>query len=348
MKKFLISLLLIVMSMLTIAEQSKFDKQREINELVQTGIYYYWNGGDLKKVENEFFKGITLKGKYDVVEEAFKKASSLDPQRLDLRFSIASTQIIQGKIDDAIATYNEIIKLDKNNFEARILKAMYAKASDKLDIYNQTIKELNSMFPDRTASYLRKFDRVEKNTNLVLNYVNSPVEKDFIVTLGYALNADGTMHDVLIKRLEQTYLAALANPNAKIIVSGGVQKSGVTESYLMKKWLIDKGISADRIIVEDKSKDTVDNALNSVEILKTNGAKNILLITSASHIRRAKTVLEEALLNAGMEEATVDNFVYLDYKTIEEAMNVSSKEKLVIFRDLGRASGLWAYPGIQR
>lgn len=347
MKKMLISLLLIVMSVFTLAEQTKFDKQREINELVQTGIYYYWNGGDLKKVENEFFKGITLKGKYDVVEEAFKKASALDPQRLDLRFSISSTQIIQGKIDEAIATYDGIVKLDKNNFEARILKAMYAKVSDKTEMYDQTIKALKEKFPNKTEAYLKKLENAERNTNLVLNYVESPKGKDFIVTLGYALNSDGTMHETLIKRLDQTYLAAIANPDAKIIVSGGVQKSGVTESYLMKKWLVEKGIDANRIIPEDKSKDTVDNALNSVEILKTNNAKNIILITSASHIRRAKTIFEEAISNAGME-TTVENFVYLDYKSIEEAMAVTAKERLVIFRDLGRASGLWAYPGIQK
>ena len=347
MKKMLISLLLIVMSVFTLAEQTKFDKQREINELVQTGIYYYWNGGDLKKVENEFFKGITLKGKYDVVEEAFKKASALDPQRLDLRFSIASTQIIQGKIDEAIATYDGIVKLDKNNFEARILKAMYAKVSDKTEMYDQTIKALKEKFPNKIEAYLKKFENAERNTSLVLNYVESPKEKDFIVTLGYALNSDGTMHETLIKRLDQTYLAAIANPDAKIIVSGGVQKSGVTESYLMKKWLIEKGIDANRIIPEDKSKDTVDNALNSVEILKVNNAKNIILITSASHIRSAITIFEEAISNAGME-TTVENFVYLDYKSIEEAMAVTAKERLVIFRDLGRASGIWAYPGIQK
>ena len=347
MKKMLISLLLIVMSVFTLAGQTKFDKQREINELVRTGIYYYWNGGDLKKVENEFFKGITLKGKYDVVEQAFKKASALDPQRLDLRFSIASTQIIQGKIDEAIATYDGIVKLDKNNFEARILKAMYAKVSDKTEMYDQTIKALKEKFPNKVEAYLKKFENAERNTSLVLNYVESPKEKDFIVTLGYALNSDGTMHETLIKRLDQTYLAAIANPDAKIIVSGGVQKSGVTESYLMKKWLIEKGIDANRIIPEDKSKDTVDNALNSVEILKVNNAKNIILITSASHIRRAKTIFEEAISNAGME-TTVENFVYLDYKSIEEAMAVTAKERLVIFRDLGRASGIWAYPGIQK
>ena len=347
MKKMLISLLLIVMSVFTLAEQTKFDKQREINELVQTGIYYYWNGGDLKKVENEFFKGITLKGKYDVVEEAFKKASALDPQRLDLRFSIASTQIIQGKIDEAIATYDGIVKLDKNNFEARILKAMYAKVSDKTEMYDQTIKALKEKFPNKIEAYLKKFENAERNTSLVLNYVESPKEKDFIVTLGYALNSDGTMHETLIKRLDQTYLAAIANPDAKIIVSGGVQKSGVTESYLMKKWLIEKGIDANRIIPEDKSKDTVDNALNSVEILKVNNAKNIILITSASHIRRGTALLQEAADNAGLK-ITLDNLVYLDYKTLNDAMKVEETETLVIFRDLFRVSGIWAYPGIQR
>ena len=101
------------------------------------------------------------------------------------------------------------------------------------------------------------------------------------------------------------------------------------------------------MLIEFKSKDTVDNALNSVEILKVNNAKNIILITSASHIRRAKTIFEEAISNAGME-TTVENFVYLDYKSIEEAMAVTAKERLVIFRDLGRASGIWAYPGIQK
>ena len=214
-------------------------------------------------------------------------------------------------------------------------------------MYDQTIKALKEKFPNKIEAYLKKFENAERNTSLVLNYVESPKEKDFIVTLGYALNSDGTMHETLIKRLDQTYLAAIANPDAKIIVSGGVQKSGVTESYLMKKWLIDKGIIADRILIEDKSKDTVDNALNSVEILKVNNAKNIILITSASHIRRAKTIFEEAISNAGME-TTVENFVYLDYKSIEEAMAVTAKERLVIFRDLGRASGIWAYPGIQK
>mgnify|MGYP003594042501 FL=1 len=33
---------------------------------------------------------------------------------------------------------------------------------------------------------------------------------------------------------------------------------------------------------------------------------------------------------------------------MDEAMTVSQNELLVIYRDLFRVSGIWAYPGIQR
>ena len=44
----------------------------------------------------------------------------------------------------------------------------------------------------------------------------------------------------------------------------------------------------------------------------------------------------------------MDNLVYLDYPTLQEAHKVSNNEKLVIYRDMMRAAGMWAYPGIQR
>ena len=38
------------------------ENQEKINQLTQNGMVFYWHGGDLKKAEKEFFKGITLKG----------------------------------------------------------------------------------------------------------------------------------------------------------------------------------------------------------------------------------------------------------------------------------------------
>ena len=39
------------------------DKADRIKALVDTGMQYYWSGGDVKKAEAEVFKGITLHGR---------------------------------------------------------------------------------------------------------------------------------------------------------------------------------------------------------------------------------------------------------------------------------------------
>ncbi|MEK1868704.1 MAG: hypothetical protein AAAB14_15515, partial [Ensifer adhaerens] len=90
-----------------------------IKQLVDTGMQYYWSGGDVKKAEAEVFKGITLHGKYDVVEEAFKEASTLAPERLDFQYAVAATQIIQKKLDDAQATFQSILSKDPTAFDAQ-------------------------------------------------------------------------------------------------------------------------------------------------------------------------------------------------------------------------------------
>ncbi len=156
MKKRILVILLFLSTLLTFGAETEYTKQNEINELIQTGIYYYWHGGDLKKVENDFFKGITLKGKYDVVEESFKKASLLNPERLDLKFGVASTKIIQGKTVDAIEKYKEISKQDKDNFDSRILTLMYSKVLDDKSIYDSTLTGLNKKFPDKTKEFMEK------------------------------------------------------------------------------------------------------------------------------------------------------------------------------------------------
>lgn len=78
----------------------------------------------------------------------------------------------------------------------------------------------------------------------------------------------------------------------------------------MKNWLVEKGIAADRVIIEDKARDTVENAIYSTEILKKYNPKRVILITSASHIRRGTALLQEAADNAGLK-ITLDNLVYL-------------------------------------
>ncbi len=335
-------------SSITSKQTVDYQNQKQVSELVQTGIHYYWHGGDLKKVEQEFFKGITLKGNYDVVEASFAEASHLAPERLDLRFGLASTQIIKKDIDSAQQTYLDILSQDPDNFDAGILHAAYNKMAGNNEAYNETIAGLSESYPEQTQNYLEKFDRAEHIQGVKLNTKAQAIDKDHhtIVILGYALAKDGSMRPPLIDRLEQGLAAAKLNPKASIIVSGGVPNHGVTEAYVMQQWLIKNGVTPEHIYLDDKAKDTVGNAIYSTEIIADLGTQQVTLISSASHMRRALLVFEEAAQQNNLD-ITFDNLVAMDFDSMEQAMQVSANEKLVIYRDMLRASGLWAYPGIQ-
>src|SRR5699024_5873417 len=107
------------------------------------------------------------------------------------------------------------------------------------------------------------------------------------VVLGFALNDDGTMRDELIGRLEVALRSAEKYPDSYVLVTGGVEKNGWTEGDRMHDWLVDHGLSEDRIIVENESSTTVENAANSFEILYNDyNIDSFSMITSQYHLKR--------------------------------------------------------------
>lgn len=329
---------------------SAFDQANadRIKQLVDTGMQYYWSGGDVKKAEAEVFKGITLHGKYDVVEAAFKEASGLAPERLDFQYAVASTQIIQKKLDEAQTTFQGILEKDPAAFDAQSwLEAIARIRGDETSIAlaHQALAGLDR---ERAEVYRKRFVRAEQIIAEKPNFdVPTLPGKVTVVALGYALADDGTAQQTLLDRLEVTLKAAQANPTALVMVSGGVPKKGVTEGDIMSKWLVDKGISRDRIMIEDKSKDTIGNVVNAANLLVRHQADTVILVTSSSHMRRARTVMEDALKQRDLA-TTVVPLNALDAPSQEEAAKVGADERLVIYRDLMRVSGVWAYPGLQQ
>lgn len=87
--------------------------------------------------------------------------------------------------------------------------------------------------------------------------------------------------------------------NVPIIVSGGrVFPDNPPISQLTKRFLVDLGIDADQVIEEDRSRDTYENALYSKDICTTNGYTQPLVVTSASHLRRAMLCFDRVGLEA--------------------------------------------------
>ena len=110
-----------------------------------------------------------------------------------------------------------------------------------------------------------------------------------LVGLGFQLNPDGTMRDELIERLKVMLAASEKYPNAVIVCTGGgtaADDPAATEAGRMAEWLEAHGVNPSRLIVEDRSLTTAQNAVFTLDILSEQypQVKQIAIISSDYHI----------------------------------------------------------------
>ncbi len=148
-----------------------------------------------------------------------------------------------------------------------------------------------------------------------------PVEKldkeyDFAVVLGgiatYDSNGDKIIPRYSADRLMQAVKLYKMGKVKKIFLTGGTASLFVEkqpESDFLKKYLLSVGIPEKDIIVENKSRNTHENAVFTYNIFKERGwlGKKFLLITSAFHMRRAEACFRKAGFS-GFDTYPVDHY----------------------------------------
>lgn len=81
----------------------------------------------------------------------------------------------------------------------------------------------------------------------------------------------------------------------KIIMAGGPLVWKYTWAELMKEQAESLGIPGRKILLENESRSTEEDALYTKEILKKNGFRSIILVTSPYHSRRASLIFRRVL-----------------------------------------------------
>ena len=113
---------------------------------------------------------------------------------------------------------------------------------------------------------------------------------------------------ILVKRLNHALNIIKENNIDKIVLTGGIGLFGnFNESQYMSNYLIEKGINKNKIIIEDKSKTTKENNINTINLLDLKNAKkhlNIILVSQKIHLIRIKRQLNKLLNNNSI------NFLY--------------------------------------
>ena len=110
-----------------------------------------------------------------------------------------------------------------------------------------------------------------------------------LVVLGFQLNPDGTMREELVERLKVLLAASEKYPHAVVVCTGGgtaADDPTATEAGRMADWLKSQGVNPSRVIVEDHSLTTAQNAIYTFDLLSKlhPQVKQIAIISSDYHI----------------------------------------------------------------
>ncbi|MBQ1847188.1 MAG: YdcF family protein [Clostridia bacterium] len=125
-----------------------------------------------------------------------------------------------------------------------------------------------------------------------------------IVVLGFQLEPDGSMKEELVQRLAAALESAKKYPNAYVVCTGGgtaSENESATEAGKMAEWLISNGVEKKRVIVEDNSVTTAQNAIFTYDILTSlyPSVKKLAIVSSDYHIATGELLFKaEAILRA--------------------------------------------------
>ncbi len=136
-------------------------------------------------------------------------------------------------------------------------------------------------------------------------------EKIAVVVLGNRLNDDGTITSIQEERLNLALeLEEQYKPNY-FILSGGVANPipKISEAEAMYDYLLKKGIEKERLILEDKSHSTVENAKYSVPIIKELNIELVIICTSLYHLKNPGYKAVESFLTE-LEGSNIRFMVY--------------------------------------
>ena len=106
----------------------------------------------------------------------------------------------------------------------------------------------------------------------------------------YSVNAiSGT--DTLV-RIRYTAFLEKRVPELPIFVSGGAIDTKDSEASLMRNALVDEFDVENPVYLEPDSKTTQENARYTARLLQQYGISRVILVSSASHLRRASALFE--------------------------------------------------------
>lgn len=174
--------------------------------------------------------------------------------------------------------------------QSQIERAVVSYATEGT-IDEQALSGLTSLDPALGEKWTRIMDLWETPVTVNEELPDDLPDDDSLclVALGFQLNPDGTMREELVERLRVLLAASKKYPHAIIACTGGGTAANdptATEAGRMADWLKSQGVDSSRLIIENHSLTTAQNAICTFDILTEQypQVKQIAIVSSDYHI----------------------------------------------------------------
>lgn len=163
---------------------------------------------------------------------------------------------------------------------------MLLKHKGKIDTdgYFMLLLSLLVIFATAGISYIFYFWK----TYLFANSAKIDCQNNkMICVLGKKLLNDKPDNEYLLRLERARILLEKDNSSEVILLGGQTGTATISEAYAGKEYLLENNIEASRIHLEEKSRNTLENFSNAMDLLK-NKNKQIIVISNRYHLARAR------------------------------------------------------------
>jgi len=140
------------------------------------------------------------------------------------------------------------------------------------------------------------------------------VKMDAIVVLGAAVMAGGRPSAALHRRVLHAAVLYRRGVAKVLIVSGGHGGNAPSEARVMKRLAIEQGVPENRILMDETARNTVDNAIACVRILKQKKWTDVMIVSDRYHLPRGRLLFRLLGINAAGSGPEVCNKVGRPWK----------------------------------
>ena len=121
----------------------------------------------------------------------------------------------------------------------------------------------------------------------------SPTKAQVAVVLSGGRNNDGSLNDEAVARTITAVRLYHQGLVPRLLFTGG-PCCGQSASVLMANLATELGVPKEAITLEEQSSRTYDNAINSAALLRQDGLRSVILVTSPLHMLRAQLTFAAA------------------------------------------------------